>query len=199
MMHMWYWFGNNLGNFLLPGYNVVTTTSFFCTCLGLFALAILYEGTKVIQIKLQHSNVILAQKQSQRTLENSCLLSKISSRFIGTHVSLQCIHWSAWTFQVFHWTLRTSLGYILMLAVMTYNVYISIAIVLGGCIGYWIFGPKFVEYNIKQYYEKQRLLDCDKECPGHITNHQRHDSMVSIVAEELVTEATVEVHMPKDP
>ena len=86
---MWFWFGNNLGNFLLPGYNVVTTSSLFCTCLGLFALAILYESMKVLQIKLHQSNLTL-RNQSSTLSENSCLLPGISSKSIRRYISL---HW----------------------------------------------------------------------------------------------------------
>ncbi|CAK9821831.1 High affinity copper uptake protein 1 [Anthophora retusa] len=197
-MHMWFWFGNNLGDFLLPGYNVVTTSSFFCTCLSLFVLAILYEGMKVLQIKLQQNAVIFTQKQSPRISENSCLLSTISSKSIRIQISLHCIRWSAWSFQVFHWFMHTFLGYLLMLAIMTYNVYINIAIVLGSSLGYWIFGPIFIEFAIKQFYKQQRLLDCDKECTDNMINHQRHSPAVSVMTEQLVTEAVVEVHMPRD-
>lgn len=55
-----------------------------------------------------------------------------------------------------------------MLAVMTFNVYINIAIVFGRGLGYWIFSPKLTEFNVKQLYERQTLLDCDKECAGKI-------------------------------
>lgn len=53
-----------------------------------------------------------------------------------------------------------------MLAVMSYNIYVNIAIILGGGIGYWIFGPKLIELNMKQFLKKQTLIDCDKECAG---------------------------------
>lgn len=49
---------------------------------------------------------------------------------------------------------------------MTYNVYINIAIVLGGGLGYWIFGLKLIELNVERFFEKRTLLDCDKECAG---------------------------------
>lgn len=196
MMHKWFWFGNNLGNFLLPGYNVVTTSSFFCTCLGLTALAILYEGMKILQIKLQQSTTMLIQKQMPRTSENSSLLSKISSKSIGTQLPLHCTYWSAWSFQVLHWSIHTFLGYILMLAVMSYNVYINIALVLGGSIGYWIFGPKLIELNMKRFYQKQNMLDCDKECADNSINYEGQSSTVSVVTDQLITEATVDVHVP---
>lgn len=197
-MNMWFWFGNNLGNFLLPKYNVITTSSFFCTCLGLFALAILYEGMKVLQIKLHQSTSTLIQNQSPRISENSCLLSKISSRSIRKHVSLHCMQWSTWSFQVFHWFVHTFLGYLLMLAIMTYNVYINIAIVLGGGLGYWIFGLKLIELNVERFFEKRTLLDCDKECADNIVHCQGDELTVSVITEQFVTEATVEVHIPKD-
>ncbi|XP_076673842.1 protein SLC31A2 [Andrena cerasifolii] len=196
-MHMWFWFGNNLGSFLFPGYNVTTVSSFLCTCLGLTALAILYEGMKILQIKIQHSATILVQRQTAQTSENSSLLSKISSRSIGARSSLRCIRWSTWSIQAFHWFIHTFVGYLLMLAVMTYNVYINIALVLGGCIGYWVFGPKLVELKLARFHEKQRLLQCDKECADNVVNHQRPGTNVSIIAEQLVTEATVEVHTPR--
>ncbi|KZC11501.1 PREDICTED: probable low affinity copper uptake protein 2 [Dufourea novaeangliae] len=197
-MHMWFWFGDNLGSFLLPGYNVVTTPSFICTCVGLTALAILYEGMKILQIKIQQNNVIRMQEKRAGTSENSSLLSKLSSRSIGKQFSLQCMSWSMWCLQVFHWFIHTLFGYILMLAIMTYNVYVNIAIILGGCIGYWIFGPKLIELNLARFHKRQKLLNCDEECAGDNIINQGPESTVSVVTEQLVTEATVEVHVPRD-
>lgn len=97
-----------------------------------------------------------------------------------------------------HWSAHTLLGYILMMAVMTYNVYIGIALVLGSGIGYWIFGPKLIELNMEQFYQKQKTLECDKECSDNIVSQQRQGSTISIVAEQLVTEATIEVHGAAD-
>lgn len=84
--------------------------------------------------------------------------------------TLASIRWSTWGIQAFHWFIHTFVGYLLMLAVMTYNVYINIALVAGGCIGYWVFGPKLVELKLARFHEKQRLLQCDKECAGNIPN-----------------------------
>ncbi|KOX79368.1 High affinity copper uptake protein 1 [Melipona quadrifasciata] len=194
-MHMWFWFGNNLGNFLLPGYNVATPSSFFCTCLGLFALAILYESMKVLQIKLHQSTLTLIQSQSPTLSENSCLLPRISSKSIRRYISLHCAQWSTWSFQIFHWFVHTSLGYLLMLAVMSYNIYVNIAIILGGGIGYWIFGSKLIELNMKQFFKKQTLINCDKECADNTTSYQG-DGLT--VTEQLVTETNVEIHISRD-
>ncbi|OAD61811.1 hypothetical protein WN48_08904 [Eufriesea mexicana] len=153
---------------------------------------------KVLQNKLQQNTIMFIQKQNSRISENSCLLSKISSELIGRQISLQCIQCSTWSFQVFHWFVHTFLGYVLMLAVMTFNVYINIAIVFGRCLGYWIFSPKLIEFNMKRLHEKETLLDCDKECADNIIHCQRHGSTTSAITEQLVTEATVEIHMSRD-
>lgn len=53
-----------------------------------------------------------------------------------------------------------------MMAVMTYNAYITIALVIGVCFGYWIFGPQLVQLNMQRFYHKQAIVECDKNCAG---------------------------------
>lgn len=88
---------------------------------------------------------------------------KMNEHLISRIFSGNC---SKWTLQVLHWSLHTTLGYILMMAVMTYNGYISIALVIGGCLGYWIFGPTLVQSNMQQFHRKQAIVECDKNCEG---------------------------------
>lgn len=196
-MHAWYWFGEDLGTFLFPGYNVSTTYSFVSTCIGLIALAILYEAMKVLQIKLQQI-IIFPLKPVSRSSENSSLLSKMTPRSFAVSPPIDCSSCSKWTLQVLHWSLHTTLGYILMMAVMTYNVYINIALVIGSCLGYWIFGPVLVELNMARFQEKQKIIKCDTECADAVYNQERRESTVSVVAEQLVLEATAEIHVPRD-
>lgn len=54
-----------------------------------------------------------------------------------------------------------------MLSVMTFNVYISISLVIGGGIGYWIFGPTLMETNVFQFQKQQEIVPCNKECSGN--------------------------------
>lgn len=77
-----------------------------------------------------------------------------------------------WTLEVLHWSLHTTLGYILMLAVMTYNAYITIAIVIGGCLGYWIFGLTLVQLNMQRFRHKPEV-ECDKNCDGKFKHLQK--------------------------
>ena len=79
-MHMWYWLGSDLGSFLFSGYNVSTTGGLVSTCFGLAALAILYEGMKILQIKLRQYSMASITPDIQRNSENSSLLSRIYPR-----------------------------------------------------------------------------------------------------------------------
>ena len=88
-MHMWFWFGTELPDFLFYGYDVKTIWGFTSTCLGLAALAIMYEAMKLIQVKLRD----LVKKQSQPpsncpTTDCSSLLSRVSERSTGIFKSL---------------------------------------------------------------------------------------------------------------
>lgn len=198
-MHMWYWFGVNLDNFLFPGYNITTVWALVATCLGLTALAVLYEAMKVFQIHLQEIGRKSVSRTASTSSESSSLLSKVTPKNFRT--STRCVICSKWTLQVLHWFFHTILGYILMMAVMTYNAYFTIALTIGGCLGYWIFGPTLVQLNMQRFYRKQALVKCDENCKDIFTNQSlqiRRESAVSIVAEQLVTEANIEVHVSRD-
>ncbi|XP_033228585.1 probable low affinity copper uptake protein 2 isoform X2 [Belonocnema kinseyi] len=193
-MHMWYWLGIDLESFLFSGYNVSTTVGLVATCFGLAALAVLYEGMKIAQIKLRQLSMASILPDGQRTSENSSLLFRIYPRSFKPFTSCRCESWSKWLLEVCHWSFHTLLGYLLMLAIMTYNGYISIAIALGSCFGYWIFGPSLVESNIAQFQAKGLKIKY-----ALITSEIR-ESTVSTVADESATsiETNVEVHAPSD-
>lgn len=47
MMHMSFWWGDDLGDFFIKGFTINTSSSMFLLCLGLFVLSILVESLKV--------------------------------------------------------------------------------------------------------------------------------------------------------
>lgn len=83
-MHMWYWFGVNLDNFLFPGYNITTVWALVATCLGLTALAVLYEAMKVFQIHLQEIGRKSVSRTASTSSESSSLLSKVTPKNFRT-------------------------------------------------------------------------------------------------------------------
>ncbi|KAL6266301.1 hypothetical protein P5V15_003160 [Pogonomyrmex californicus] len=178
-MHMWYWFGVDLDNFLFPGYNISTVWGLVATCLGLAALAVLFEAMKVFQIHLQQTVIRSVPRTTSASSESSSLLSKVTLKNFKTYT--RCGRCMKWSLQTLHWSLHTTLGYILMMAVMTYNAYITIALAIGACLGYWIFGPRLIQLNMQRFHRKQAIAECDKNCE-----------------EQLVTEANIEVHVSRD-
>lgn len=58
-----------------------------------------------------------------------------------------------------------------MLAVMTYNGYICIALVIGSTIGYWIFSPALLNLNMAELREKYNSIPCDPVCAGKEKNN----------------------------
>ena len=80
-MHMSFWFGTKLNDFLFYGYNITTTWGFISTCLGLSALAVIYEVMKVFQIRLHEK----AKEHNQvsnpvQNTDSSSLISRASER-----------------------------------------------------------------------------------------------------------------------
>lgn len=69
--------------------------------------------------------------------------------------------------------MHTTLGNLLMLAVMSYNAYLSIALAIGGGIGYWIFGPTLHQLNMLKLTERRKNIPCDPECSGKMEQKRR--------------------------
>ncbi|XP_070614838.1 protein SLC31A2 [Erythrolamprus reginae] len=101
-------------------------------------LAVLYEGIKVGKVKLiQHSQMAVAPSISQENLRegmsvNSDVGSAPSSlkKRLSWHLAETLVH----VVQVF-------LGYLVMLAVMTYNTWIFLGVIVGSAIGYFVAYP----------------------------------------------------------
>ncbi|XP_020707192.1 probable low affinity copper uptake protein 2 [Athalia rosae] len=194
-MHMTYWFGVDLGTFMFPGYNVTTTWGLIATCLGLGSLAIIFEGMKIIQIKLrQRTLASLPSEQGGLSGEDSSLLSRLSRKTFVPSAFPYCQSWISWFLEVLHWFTHTTLGYLLMLAVMSYNAYFTIALAIGGGLGFWIFGAAIQQLNMLQFTDKRRTIQCDSECSDAITNTERRPSTMSVDEDQLARETTVEVH-----
>ncbi|XP_015512261.1 protein SLC31A2 isoform X1 [Neodiprion pinetum] len=193
-MHMCFWFGTDLGSFLFPSYVVSSTWALVMTCIGLTSLAILFEGMKVLQVKLRLGTVASMSDNQPHSNENSSLLSRFSSASFTHAASTNCGSWPRWFLEVFHWSAHTTLGYLLMLAVMSYNGYLSIALILGGGFGYWMFGPSLHQLNMHHFDDQHKNMQCDLECSDAITNTERRQSSVSVIGEQLASEASAQVH-----
>lgn len=101
-------------NLLFEPWNINSTKVLIGSCIGVLFVSFLYEGLKIYRAKLMHSR----NRKKQRGA-NICSIH----------------HWS----QTIMHILQVVLGYLLMLVVMTYQVYLGVAVVVGAGLGYFIF------------------------------------------------------------
>ncbi|KAK4316851.1 hypothetical protein Pmani_012027 [Petrolisthes manimaculis] len=138
MMHMSFYFSSTVYDFLFPGVNIVTTWAMVSLCLGLVTLSILVEGFKVARTQLfklslayqDDASVYHIPQRSPSSLPSWCCCS-----YEGSSIHRVKFH----VLQSFLHVVHLTLGYILMLVVMTYNVYFAFAVIGGAGLGYFFF------------------------------------------------------------
>nr|CAD7410692.1 unnamed protein product [Timema cristinae] len=138
VMHSSYWWGTSLGDLLFKGYSINSVAGLVMTCLGLASLAVLFEAMKVVQATTKQGLHITSLGDS---CPNECspLLgaANIRRRRDKRTWGLLC--------QTGLYLFQDTLGYLLMLCVMTYNGYFTVAVSLGAGLGYLVFGPALIE------------------------------------------------------
>ncbi|XP_059056546.1 uncharacterized protein LOC131850350 isoform X2 [Achroia grisella] len=141
-MHMWMWSGYNLGEFLFSGLVIDTRWAFGLTWIVLFFVAVLFEGSKVYLAQVQreaHNKLYPYRSDERRTLlcdrEQGNLMEPTTSRNASTG---QVSRWASFRVRTLvnsHQSLvflaHNVVGYLLMLAVMLYNVHLLLAVVFG--------------------------------------------------------------------
>ncbi|XP_015112531.1 probable low affinity copper uptake protein 2 [Diachasma alloeum] len=197
-MHMWFWFGTQLSPFLLPGYNVTTTWGVVATCLGLIALAITYEAMKTFQIKMHQMNKAALAASGSSASENSSLLYHLVPVGLTGNRGYRCQALCRWLMEVFHYTVHVTLGYIMMLAAMTFNGYIFLALVAGAAVGYHIFGPTLLALNISEVRRRYEDVPCESECTGgnlETSEGGSQQSTIPAIEEPGISEVNADVHI----
>ncbi|XP_059110402.1 protein SLC31A2 [Peromyscus eremicus] len=125
---------------LFDFWRVHSPTGMALSVLVVLLLAVLYEGIKVGKAKLLH-----------KTLEN--LPSTTSQQLIlepdqdstgsgSTPANSTCLRWFLCYFgQSLVHVIQVVIGYFVMLAVMSYNTWIFLGVVLGSAVGYYLAYP----------------------------------------------------------
>lgn len=186
-MHMSYWFGTAVGDLLFKGFTINSASALVLTCLGLASLAILYEAVKVYQAHVKYNTVLRDEDchSSKCTNERSSLLGNDGRSHISySHKLLILFLETGW------YIVQNVLSYILMLSVMTYNGYFTIAVCLGAGIGYLVFGPVLIEIGIRNggvrppkrfcrvCMEATRSVDNVQQAHGSFPDVAEQDSLV---------------------
>lgn len=136
MMKM-YFHTSNGDTYLFKDWVLSADSDIMFACLALFTMAIIYEAIKTFQ------KVLLAKKFS-----HSNCYPVASTAAANGDVRGNCHESHHWLKQMFAWyhllstlvhVLQVCLGYSLMLAIMTFNVWLCVAVITGAGIGYFLF------------------------------------------------------------
>ncbi|CAH2989755.1 unnamed protein product [Chilo suppressalis] len=173
-MHMWMWFGYDLGEFMFPGLDISTRWSFALTWIALFFIALLFEGSKVYLANVQreaYRKLYPYRSDERRNL--LCDRERASSMEPTTSRNASSVATSRWSslrvrllvngHQSTVFLAHNVVGYLLMLAVMVYNVHLLLAVVFGMMLGYFLFGPKLTRLQM-QCFGNRRPIICTPEC-----------------------------------
>ncbi|XP_003463840.2 protein SLC31A2 [Cavia porcellus] len=125
---------------LFDFWSVHSPTGMALSVLVVLLLAILYEGIKVGKAKLLYhtlaklhtpasQDLILAREQDSAD-SDSLSLSRTSFRWFLCHLGQSLVH-----------VIQVVIGYFIMLAVMSYNAWIFLGVVLGSAVGYYLVYP----------------------------------------------------------
>lgn len=161
--HAFFW-DSDLGEFLFPGLNISGTKALILLCLVLVVLSIVYESIKVIQTRTKARTA----RERQRTA--SCAASETANLLINERqrgpgqVKFSKKFWSLFN-QASVFLFQTTLGYFLMLAVMVYNGYVFIIIILSMALGYFFFGHISMKINMENIRARTTNVICSSACP----------------------------------
>lgn len=148
MMMQMYFYADYKAVVLFKEWDIQTVGAMVGSCIGIFLLAILYEGLKYFREYL--SRKYYAPVSYVKTNEGG---SEASSQ-VRTPMSFKTSVTSASHYiQTALHLLQMIISYFLMLIVMTYNVWLFMAVILGCTVGYFFFG-----------WRKGFLVDITEHC-----------------------------------
>ncbi|GBP08223.1 High affinity copper uptake protein 1 [Eumeta japonica] len=191
-MHMWMWSGYSLGEFLFPNLNITTRWSFALTWIVLFLVALLFEGSKVYLTHVQkeaHRKFLPTRSDERRNLlcdrehggRSSVTHTQPDQGPQRTSIKMRLL-------VTFHQTvlfiIHNTVGYLLMLVVMLYNVYLILAVVFGMTLGYFLFGSKLVRIKMRCFVTK-RVVICTPECDDTAEEIPQHINSATTSESEL--------------
>ncbi|KAL4219523.1 hypothetical protein ACF0H5_022101 [Mactra antiquata] len=138
-------------------------------CIAVFALAVIYEGLKVLREMLLQKSMITANRYAVSNGTSSQDTMVVSNKNVGDSQNggmksnktkpnknvASCIHMMScghFTQTLLH-MIQVFISYCLMLVFMTYNAWLCISVILGAGIGYFMFG-----------WRKAIVVDINEHC-----------------------------------
>ncbi|XP_068694829.1 high affinity copper uptake protein 1-like [Montipora foliosa] len=141
MMMMYFHFSKK-AVILFEGWSVDDVGGMIGSCIGIFILAALYEGLKVLReiLKRKYSYVVSVDLSETKTYGTGPGQTVITESRGQIPRSKLC-NWHHFL-QTFLHIVQVTLSYFLMLIFMTYNVWLCLSVALGAGFGYFVFGWK---------------------------------------------------------
>lgn len=142
MMQM-YFVVSESATILFEDWKVDTATEMVFSCLGIFVLAALYEGLKVLReiLKRRYSYVVSVDLTETKVYGTGPNQTTVVTESKGNLPRSRICNWHH-ILQTFLHVIQVTLSYFLMLIFMTYNVWLCLAVALGAGFGYFVFGWK---------------------------------------------------------
>ncbi|XP_055913747.1 protein SLC31A2-like [Eupeodes corollae] len=153
----------DVGLFLFPGLDITGVPALILLCGILILISIVYEAVKVFQTNskskiarerfrsvssaTETTNLLLLERRRSRSNPSeNCNSKKLLSIFAQALVFL----------------FQNVTSYLLMLAVMVYNIYVFIAIVFGMGLGYFLFGHISMKINMENIRARTTNALCEE-------------------------------------
>ncbi|KAL5011553.1 hypothetical protein ScPMuIL_010104 [Solemya velum] len=154
-MHHYFDLQDHLNNFLFKGLDITDVTGLILTCIVVFVMTVLLESMKVLQLyydaKFRQDPLTYGQSDKQTDASIQDRLPLFSSLLIPS--SMKQIQRRRLKYRfcgfVAH-TINVCIAYFIMLAVMTFNGWIGISVIVGAGFGHFLVGT--ISYRIAFKY-----------------------------------------------
>ncbi|XP_060567133.1 protein SLC31A2-like isoform X3 [Ruditapes philippinarum] len=169
----YFYFSNTVKNFIFEDLHFHGSAGVVCVCLIIFAFTVMLEGTKslIFYLNLRKTQNPLTYGRTDTSIQSErsplfsplmipSSVSEIKQKRIKFHVGSYLLH-----------MVDLMLAYLLMLAVMSYDAYILIAVIFGSGVGYFIFGAVNAKNKLKFHALKMGMYDLYDSQTG-LTNSQ---------------------------
>lgn len=153
---MTFWWSTEISDFFFDNLNIKGVSGLILLCFVLGLCSIFFESMKVHDVKRKarvarerlRASSYAASETANLLVDNSLVNPPLNERICKVLVDLM--------FFLCH----NILGYALMLAVMVYNGYLFVAVILGMGVGYFIFGHKTMKINMENIQARTNNAVC---------------------------------------
>lgn len=189
MHSMTFWWGVKIEDLVIKGVHAEDAWGLTLLCISLIGLCLLYEAIKLQQARVRLATlqdrfkVIACQPPNESaTLLTAAELSQqrqqqqtVASTSTGTpqvpprvvfHDPAPRQRLVQLSKEALIFLFQGVLGYFLMLAVMSYNAPIFIAVVVGMALGYFLFGHFTMGLNMQSQTLSHTTFKCSTNCPN---------------------------------